>query len=239
MKIFSASRREDMVAFQYPELIKEYHKHKDNFWVFWTKDPTNLIDANLDHSKVALQLTITGLPKTIEPGVPNTERIIETTKQLVNNGWDPRLINWRFDPIVNDSCLVNFEMIASELSSVLIKRCIISFLTMYPKVRSRVGSNLLKEYTKDEQIGIIEKMLTISDRYDIELFGCAQPHLVKLIRPSNCIDAEYYSTVTGLEFDSMKDPSQRKSCGCSVSIDIGKYRTCGHKCLYCYARPEE
>lgn len=33
----------------------------------------------------------------------------------------------------------------------------------------------------------------------------------------------------------IKDPGQRKLCGCMVAKDVGEYNTCPHLCEYCYA----
>ena len=36
-----------------------------------------------------------------------------------------------------------------------------------------------------------------------------------------------------------KDKGQRKFCGCISGKDIGKYNTCSHLCIYCYANASE
>lgn len=41
------------------------------------------------------------------------------------------------------------------------------------------------------------------------------------------------SATTGI--DKLKDKGQRLNCGCIMSKDIGRYDTCGHRCIYCYA----
>lgn len=34
---------------------------------------------------------------------------------------------------------------------------------------------------------------------------------------------------------AIRDPGQRKACGCAPAKDIGRYNTCLHLCAYCYA----
>ena len=241
MKIISASRREDMPAFRMPEIIQKYHQYgEDCFWVLWTKNPENIVDSGMDFRRVAFQITVTGAGSTkLEPEVPPYFQVIESIDKLLQKGANPALINWRLDPLLpgfHNPKIV--ETLARMFSKICIKRCVTSFITWYGTVRNRI-EGIIPEISHEEQKKMILWIKDILNSHGIELFGCVQPHLRELIKPSKCIDGEYYSQITGFEFNTSKDPSQRKACGCTVSTDIGRYRYCQHGCIYCYARPEK
>lgn len=239
MRIISASRREDMPAFRMDYLEKKYEEYgEDCFWVLWTKNPKYIIYSGMDFSRVALQLTITGLGGTkLEPGVPDPLKVWDYTEQLINKGFNPKLINWRFDPIVpgyHSRAMVSANAkIAQNLG---INRCISSFITWYGQVKERWPEGETTQRDKTQQTKIMTDIKEILARFDIDLYGCTQPHLKDVLKPAACIDGKYYSEITGFEFDTEKDPTQRQHCNCTGSVDIGSYRACAHNCLYCYSK---
>lgn len=240
MKIISASRRQDMVAFNKDYLKKKFREMgPDHFWVFWTKNPANLLEMDLDFSRCALQLTVTGLGGTaLEPGVPGYASVLKSVEQLVGEGFDPRLINWRYDPIIpGHSSPRTAACLASFFSAMNVTRCMASFVTWYGHVKEHWPEGFSTQVSTQREREIVRRLKDIFSDYGITLYGCAQPHLAGVVKPARCVDGEYYSTVTGFNFNPEKDANQRKTCGCTMSIDIGRYNPCPHKCVYCYAVP--
>lgn len=254
MKVISASRREDMPAFHMNELMAKYKAMGDDtFWVLWTKNPKKIIDSGMDFKRVALQLTVTGLGGTDwEPNVPHPKKVWDDVAILIKQGFNPDLINWRFDPIIrantddirmganqfssNHGMTYGMAQIAADLG---ITRCVTSFVTFYGVVKSRWQDWEQSQFTEAEQIEMTKALKSILNYHKIELYGCVQPHLSGLIKPSACIDGKYYESILGLDFSADKDKYQRKHCNCTASYDIGKYRKCAHGCVYCYSRENQ
>ena len=243
MKVFSASRREDMPAFHMNELMARYRKEGDDaFWVLWTKNPYNLLMAEMGtFNRIALQMTITGLGGTEwEPNVPPAAKVFETLSRLISmRGLDPSLINWRFDPIINANAHGVIETLAPMAQRLGITRCITSFVTFYGVVKSRWADWEQSQFSEAQQVEIIKHIKGVLNKHGIALYGCVQPHLAGLIQPSACVDGAYYADVTGFDFNTHKDKYQRQHCNCTASQDIGKYRKCAHGCVYCYSRENQ
>ncbi len=240
MKIISASRREDMPRFHFKELLDKYIKYENearHFWVFWTKNPENLVRSGFDFQRAFLQVTITGLGSSnLEPNVPAPKEIISVLERIIDKGFSPAHINWRLDPLIPGYNVKGdlIKSLAGQISSLGITRCTTSFITWYGHVKERWPEGAETQRTVMQQRNIASTVAQILKQYGITLYGCAQPALKGIVTPAKCIDAELYQNLTGIDFENRKDLSQRKACGCTVSQDIGKYRTCPHKCLYCY-----
>jgi len=125
-----------------------------------------------------------------------------------------------------------------------VKEVIFSFATIYPKVKNRMlmrGFSPLNLPTKKKE-EITQKMIKISDNYDVILKACCQPDLLKIngIEQAHCIDAKKIEKLIGEPVENVRDKGQRKDCGCYKSKDIGGYTgifRCKHNCAYCYASP--
>ena len=117
------------------------------------------------------------------------------------------------------------------------------------------------EFTNEQKHKVAEKIGELASRWNIQAASCAEEIDLTAygIKHNKCIDDELMRRIfpedkTLLHFlntgepipssqkslfkaqgNSVKDPGQRNQCGCIPSKDIGKYNTCPHLCVYCYA----
>ncbi|MGB2698391.1 MAG: DUF1848 family protein [Candidatus Zixiibacteriota bacterium] len=258
-KVISASRRVDLLTF-YPDFmlqkLKEVGEANIHTLVIWTKDPKNLFEhKNLRKSlnkidQIYVLLTITGLGGTpLEPKAPTIDKVLPQLNQVADFVGSPQRIAIRYDPLIDlyyqeKTHLTNIEIglfidILRAISAVGIKRIIISYVTFYPKVIKR-----LKQYNfkiVDHPISEIKsfirnKMMPMARNFDINLSTCVFPDLTT----TGCIDGRILSELHPQKepCSLAKDPSQRPTCHCTRSTDIGEWFSCYHGCLYCYGNPK-
>lgn len=226
--------------------------------ILWSKDYQNFLDnpGILDNYNLYFQFTITGYTKNqkakIEPNVIHYKLAIEQMKQLANK-YGADTINWRFDPIAFFKNMVDkpqgkleiikerldtFEELCEAISAIGVKRCTISFISLYDAVKRRLKALNIEyiELNEEEQIEFLNKLVNIATKYNIQLYACSSPLILKVpeIKKSSCIDGEVLSKLYKLKFSKAKDNGQRKDCGCVKSIDVGRYLPCPHSCVYCY-----
>ena len=215
-------------------------------FVFWTKNPENFLSRlpEIDALGYAYYFlfTLTPYDATLEPGVPEKGKILEVFRQL-SGLIGPEKVVWRYDPVVLTDRFTPewhtaaFSRLAGELSGYT-ERCIISFLDDYRKIRSRMRDTRYVLPDTSAMGELAARFADAANRNGIALFTCSQDIDLSChgIMHSRCIDPELIERISGRRLLRVKkDGSQRHSCGCVESRDIGSYNTCGHGCLYCYA----
>jgi len=221
--------------------------------VFWTRnaDPIfpGLKELDQQGFPYIFLYTITGYGPPLEKNVPSLEKSLKTFKML-SQRIGPKRVIWRFDPIIYVSgkaekwILSLFEKIARSLKNDT-QRVIISFLDLYKKVLKKLSE--LEKTNDFRVIDIINKknivkkiacgLSEMADNNGMEIYSCAEKINLEGfgIKPGSCIDGNYLNKIFGLHLKPIKDKSQRPECRCTASQDIGKYNTCKHECIYCYA----
>lgn len=262
--IISASRRTDIPAFYSEWFFKRMEegyvlvRNPFNFRqvskvflnketvdgiIFWTKNPEKMIPKLhlIEDYAYYFLFTLNPYDKRIERNVPEKSHIIEIFKKLSSKIGKERVI-WRYDPIILtpefdiEYHVKSFKEIMSELYGYTSK-CIISFVTLYPKVYKTLEKIGAYEINKEQKLEIAYRFYEIAKEHSIKLETCAEeldlsPYGIEHAR---CIDKTLIEELSGKKFNIGKDKNQRKFCGCDESIDIGAYDTCLHGCIYCYA----
>jgi DNA repair photolyase len=257
-KVISASRRVDLVAF-YPdymvERLEEIGPKNIHTLVIWTKNPQNMLENRRlrsileKMSQVYVLLTVTGLGGTpLEPNAPKQDQVFPQLHQVIDFIGSPQRLAVRYDPLIDvihqgKDRITNinvylFEQVLSSAHLLGIKRIIVSYVTVYAKVKKRLAQNgfQMVDHPIEEMIDFIKnQMMPRTEKRGMELSTCVLPNLTTI----GCIDGETLIRLhPSNELCSLgKDRSQRDACHCTKSTDIGQWFACYHNCLYCYGNP--
>jgi len=265
-KIVSVSRRTDIPAF-YPrwfyERLREGKCTYRNPWsgeehiislveedvsvfVFWSRNYAPFLDVLKEVSRIGygvfFHFTITGIGPPLEPKSPPLEKAIDNFKEISEEYGKEKIV-WRFDPIIItqlnsiEGTLLRFDKISKELEGYT-KRCITSFVNIYPKLKKRFerASIQVKELNFEEKCELLITLDEIARARGMELFLCSQKEFLSIgIKRASCVDGKLLSSLyPGKEIPKKVVPT-RRGCSCTESKDIGKYNTCKYRCIYCYA----
>lgn len=247
-----------MVTF-YPdymvERLKEIGTENIHSLVVWTKNPQNMLThpklrKTLEKlNQVCVLLTITGLGGTeLEPEVPTKDQVFRQLPDTIDFLGSPKRLAIRYDPLIEvvyqerdrisniDTDL--FEDVLERAHVLGIKRVIVSYVTVYQKVKKRLEQNELRiiEHPIEEIVDFIKnEIMPRAEERGMELSTCVLPNLTT----KGCIDGATLSQLHPRKepCSLAKDRSQRENCHCTKSIDIGQWFACYHNCLYCYGNP--
>ena len=119
---------------------------------------------------------------------------------------------WRYDPILLSARYdlqyhaAVFEELAAQLAGST-KKCIISFLDYYPKIKAGLHQAGLRGLSEDEQRRLAAVLSQTARQYGLQLETCAEAiELADLgIEHASCIDAELIGRVGGCRLDTVKD----------------------------------
>jgi hypothetical protein len=281
--VISASRRTDIPAFYMDwfmeqvkkgsfEVVNPYNRKVSRIQatpdrvhtiVFWSKNFGPFIDGGFGTKLSAMgynlffNFTINSHSALLEPHVPPLNQRLSQLRNLCRE-FDPKTINWRFDPIcflkldgedVKDN-LKDFSRISNRAHKCGVSRCITSFMDHYPKIRKR--TNALPEFSfadfpLNEKVRILLEIETALSQKNIDLYTCCEKEIMEAlpsesnIKKSSCIPNDLFVKIFGGNLCLNKDSGQRTKdgCECRVSVDIGSYHLhpCYHNCLFCYANP--
>ncbi len=206
-------------------------------FVFWTRDPGPLLERfeALAAYETLFHITHTPYGEDLEPAF-NKPRIRIDMARLSKKVGPGRLI-WRYDPVIFGGPydlayhLEAFARLAQTFEG-LTDTVVVSFVNHYRKNHRSLAARGLHGGSPAVRHSLLQAIERLAAARGMTLKTCAEPD-----SPSAgaCIDGERLNTLKGNGETYRKDPNQRPACFCAQSVDIGRYGTCLHGCVYCYA----
>lgn len=205
--------------------------------VFWTKDPTNLVERadQLRDYPLVIHMTLTGWEE-VERGAPDIAEGMALMEDAVNVFGAER-VTWRFSPVpATTDVLERFEMIAGHAAFLGLKSVYVAFLQendLLPEGRPRrVRLELLKQMAARSHG--LKVLLCNEDRTlalnEGPLVGI-KPKVPRNLGNGICESGARFNP-NGLGIDL--PPAE--GCGCALAVDpFTINESCSMGCAYCYA----
>jgi hypothetical protein len=217
--------------------------------VFWTRNAAPFLAVleriAADRVPFVLQHTILGYPRQLERAVPAAEEAVAVVHEL-RRRFGPRAVVWRYDPILFSSLTPpdwhrrQFARLAAALEGAC-DEVVASFVAPYRKTTRNLATLARRtgvtwrDPDVEEKKALLAELAPIAARHAMRLTLCTQPDLVSAAVPAaRCIDAARLSALAGRPI-AAREKGNRPGCLCHESRDIGRYDTCPHGCVYCYA----
>lgn len=214
-------------------------------FVFWTRNPTpfaaGLKDAAALDRPILVQMTITGYPRALEPGVLEADAAVAAFRALAER-LGPRAVVWRYDPVLLTEATppawhrANVRRLAGALAGST-DECVFSFAQIYRKSRRNLAAAAVDWSDPDEhdKAALLAELGAIVGKAGMTASLCAQPDLLSEgLAPARCIDADRLADIAGGPVEA-RTKGQRPGCLCAEARDIGRYDLCPQGCVYCYA----
>ncbi len=217
--------------------------------VFWTRNPAPMLGRLhiLDemHLPYYFLFTLNNYPKVFEPNLPPLESSMSSFHKLFNIIGKERLL-WRYDPLILTGGLDekfhinNFAGLCERLAGKTAK-VITSVVSPYRKTLRRMKKAepdfSVENADFELYIPILTNMKAAAKSAGMDLTVCCpgENFFRAGIKRAKCINEEIFNKEFGLELKYKKDKSQRRTCLCTESRDIGVNNTCPAGCRYCYA----
>lgn len=212
--------------------------------VFWTKNPAPMLErlGELRDYPFYFQCTATAYGTDLETYVPDKDSTVLPAMRRLAEMIGPERVIWRYDPVLLSPKYTvafhrqRFAQMAKALAGST-KRCVISFLDMYPTMQKEAARLGLRAPNRQETETLAAHFAAVAAQNGIKVETCAEnidfAHLG--IGHGCCIDKALLEKIGGYKLHTKKDANQRPLCGCCASVDIGTYATCPGGCVYCYA----
>ena len=225
-----------------PEQVTRYRLDPEvvDAIIFTSKNPEPMVKhlSELDRFRTFWYVTITPYGKSIEPGVPDTRKVIDAFRKISEHVGS-HAMSWRYDPIfISDTYSVDyhidaFERMASELEGYT-EQVVISFIDLFEKTKKNFPE--VREVVREERLALGKAFAETGRRHNMTVRSCLEGvELAQFgVDVSDCMSQAVIEHAIG---EKLIVPKSRHilDCECVMGNDIGAYNSCAHFCRYCYA----